>query len=149
MKDYKKDARQLRTRLKNANMKIHVMQFCMDYDIEFSVNNNCYEEALADFEDRRIEVPEILGDVTYFISLHELGHLLHPLGCPLKSSVLEAESYAWEWALKNSIISPNKKVKTMISRCLQRYCDYVGSDRRYKIPNKKDLFWKILDGRYY
>ena len=43
-----------------------------------------------------IRIPPVRGQVTYFIALHEVGHLIGP---GRSGTRLEKEAAAWRWAL--------------------------------------------------
>lgn len=71
----------------------------------------------------------------YYIGLHELGHMVlgHTQGRPPKSDevfyftngVLRSEAQAWEWAMDNALIPPDKHTRTqMWYRCMGSY--YAG-----------------------
>jgi hypothetical protein len=72
------------------------------------------------------------GQQSYFIALHELGHfaLGHTQGRPPKeketfyfdNGVVKSEAQAWEWALDNSLESPDERTRRfMVRRCLDSY----------------------------
>lgn len=67
---------------------------------------------------RFITIPPIKGQVTYFVALHELGHIIGPN----PSRVLDKERAAWEWALANTIVEPSPATL----RSIQRYvCSHL------------------------
>lgn len=64
--------------------------------------------------------------VSYFTALHELGHHADPDWG--KNPKLDRETYAWRWAISQSLIEPGPEVWASILEALQTY----GSDRRYR-----------------
>jgi Zn-dependent peptidase ImmA (M78 family) len=151
LKIHEKEIRKLKNKLRVANMKNHVMQLCLDNDIDLEISNyvsGIRFNGIADFEYRSITIPEVIGERTYFTAMHELGHFLEPDGDPTKTNTLRAEVAAWDWSIENSIINPTKKVKLMISRSLQAYHVMASADKRYKIPDKSDRYWIYLNASF-
>ena len=50
-----------------------------------------------------ISIPPIRGQVSYFIALHEIGHLV---GKGRSAPRLESEANAWLFALEHSVVEP-------------------------------------------
>jgi hypothetical protein len=66
---------------------------------------------------RRITVPPVRGRASYFVALHELGHVVGPN--PRRR--LDQETAAWQWALDHALDDPTPAVARMIARCLRSY----------------------------
>jgi hypothetical protein len=92
-----------------------------------------------------ISIPPIRGQVSYFIALHEIGHLV---GRGRSAPRLEAEANAWIWALENTAVEPTDATLRSISRRLNGYLRWA-QNRQYRkvpprIPEREHLFWSLL-----
>ena len=92
-----------------------------------------------------ISVPPIKGQVSYFIALHEIGHLV---GRGRSAPRLEAEANAWIFALENSVVEPTPATLRSISRRLSGYLEW-DRYRQYRrvpprIPPNEHVFWRLL-----
>jgi hypothetical protein len=71
-----------------------------------------------------IDVPPVRDRKTYFVWLHELGHVacghVYTLGLR-EPGQLEREAEAWEWAVQHSIVKPDAADWQEIARCLTTY----------------------------
>lgn len=104
-----------------------------------------------------IYVPRVVDETTYAVSLHELGHHLHPLGYVDKREgsrsmregggpsdlrdvrlMLIAERSAWEWARENAL----EWTELMNHNSLQAFETYCAMGR--KLGHKEAALW---DGR--
>lgn len=88
--------------------------------------------------ERLITVPEIRGPVSYFVALHELGHIVGP-NPRLR---LSQEVAAWKWALDNSIIDPPRSVYRHIAKCLDAYFWRAFHRRGMRIPDDFAPFYQ-------
>jgi hypothetical protein len=93
-----------------------------------------------------ISIPEIRGQVSYFIALHEIGHLV---GRGRSAPRLESEANAWLWALDHAVVEPTPATLRSISRRLRGYLDWAKS-RQYRrvpprIPPRGHPFWSLLE----
>lgn len=68
-------------------------------------------------KERRVTIPEVRGRSSYFVALHELGHVVGPN--PRRR--LDQEVAAWRWALDHALDDPTPAVARMIGRCLRSY----------------------------
>ena len=50
-----------------------------------------------------IRIPPVRGQVTYFVALHEIGHLIGP---GRSGTRLEKEAAAWRFALREARVEP-------------------------------------------
>jgi hypothetical protein len=93
-----------------------------------------------------ISIPPIRGQVSYFIALHEIGHLV---GRGRSAPRLESEANAWIWALDHSVVEPTPATLRSISRRLSGYLDWA-RNRQYRrvpprIPSREHPFWALLE----
>ena len=58
--------------------------------------------------ERRLEIriPPVRGQVSYFIALHEIGHLV---GHGRSGRRLESEAAAWRFALSTALVAPDRR----------------------------------------
>ena len=92
-----------------------------------------------------ISVPPIRGQVSYFIALHEIGHLIGP---GRSAPRLESEANAWLWALSHSVVEPTPATRRSIARRLRGYLEWA-RNRQYRrvpprIPPREHPFWRLL-----
>ena len=92
-----------------------------------------------------IAIPPVRGQVSYFIALHEIGHLV---GRGRSAPRLEAEANAWLWALENSAFEPTDATLRSISRRLEGYLRWA-QNRQHRlvpprIPSREHPFWSLL-----
>lgn len=95
---------------------------------------------------REIAIPEIRGQVSYFIALHEIGHLVGP---GRSRPRLEAEANAWLWALDNAAVEPTPATLRSISRRLRGYLEWARNRQHRRvpprIPPREHAFWAMLE----
>lgn len=98
---------------------------------------------------RMMSIPEVRGQVSYMLALHELGHLLAPGHTTLTR--LQQEAQAWQWALDNAICEPTPTTGRAMYRRLTSYLrNYVAVNLRNgrevrKIPLAGDPFYRVAD----
>lgn len=139
----------------------HIEQLCRSNDIEIITQNKFvpyYDTycGVSDGEKRQIYIPTINSVENYYIALHELGHILHPIAYGLtldfiiahrRDIVWQNEAYAWEWALNNSIHPTRHDTLQHAKVALSTYLH----DHRFKvggsIPQKKppEIFWALAN----
>ena len=98
--------------------------------------------------ERRLEirVPPVRGQVSYFVALHEIGHLV---GAGRSGRRLESEEAAWRFALSDGARHPDRqhpppdRQATALVRHLGRAAGPAGGSRR-SIPPAHDPFWQLL-----
>lgn len=92
-----------------------------------------------------ISIPDIRGQVSYFIALHEIGHLV---GRGRSAPRLEAEANAWLWALEHSAVEPTEATLRSISKRLQGYLEWAENRQHRRvpprIPPRDHPFWSLL-----
>lgn len=126
-------------------MDAHVEQLCAEHGIELS-GNSARGRAIRWRGGRlQISIPPVRGQVSYFIALHEIGHLV---GRGRSAPRLEAEANAWLWALENAAVEPTQATLRSISRRLDGYLQWA-RNRQYRrvpprIPDRDHPFWSLL-----
>ena len=92
-----------------------------------------------------IRIPPVRGQVSYFIALHEIGHLV---GDGRSGRRLEKEEAAWRYALAHALVSPTDATRRRIGRRLRSYVTWahLRSGRRTPpfVPPPDDGFWQLL-----
>lgn len=127
-------------------MEAHVEDLCRGHGIEL-VGASSRGRAIRWRGGRlEISIPPIRGQVSYFIALHEIGHLV---GRGRSAPRLESEANAWIWALDHSVVEPTPATLRSISRRLSGYLDWA-RDRQYRrvpprIPSREHPFWALLE----
>lgn len=97
--------------------------------------------------ERRLEirVPPVRGQVSYFIALHEIGHLV---GAGRSGRRLESEEAAWRFALTTALVSPTDATRRRIGKRLRSYVTWAELRARRRqppfIPGTGDPFWQLL-----
>jgi hypothetical protein len=127
-------------------MEAHIEELCRDYGIELVGASSRGRAIRWRGGKLEISIPPIRGQVSYFIALHEIGHLV---GRGRSAPRLESEANAWLWALDNSVVEPTLATLRSISRRLRGYLDWAHS-RQYRrvpprIPPREHAFWSLLE----
>ena len=97
--------------------------------------------------ERRLEirVPPVRGQVSYFVALHEIGHLA---GEGRSGRRLEKEAAAWRFALRESLVEPTEATRRRMGRRLRSYVTWAEQRARRRtpphIPPLDDPFWDLL-----
>jgi hypothetical protein len=126
-------------------MEAHVADLCRQHRIEL-VGSSVRGRAIRWSGGRReISVPPIRGQVSYFIALHEIGHLI---GRGRSAPRLESEANAWLWALENSVVEPTPTTRRSIGRRLRGYLEWARNRQHRRvpprIPPREHPFWRLL-----
>ena len=126
-------------------LEAHLAELCKEHGIKLAGVSRRGRATRWRGGRREIAVPEIRGQVSYFIALHEIGHLVGP---GRSAPRLEAEANAWLWALQNSAVEPTPATRRSISRRLQGYLEWA-QNRQYRrvpprIPPPQHAFWRLL-----
>lgn len=105
-------------------MQSHIDGLCFKYRINrrMVVREDAYELSEARPDIRFVVVPHISDTLTYWVTLHEIGHVLDQWSIDAFSTMMEdwiayrtkqwsdhpyclrVEARAWLWAIKNSLI---------------------------------------------
>lgn len=97
--------------------------------------------------ERRLEirVPPVRGQVSYFVALHEIGHLVGP---GRSGRRLEREAAAWQFALAEALVAPTESTRRRIGKRLRSYVTWaeLRAARRSPpyVPPAQDPFWRLL-----
>jgi hypothetical protein len=126
-------------------MEAHVEDLCRQHGIEL-VGSSARGRAIRWRGGRlEISIPPIRGQVSYFIALHEIGHLVGP---GRSKPRLESEANAWLWALENSAVEPTQATLRSISRRLRGYLEWARNRQHRRvpprIPDRGHPFWGLL-----
>jgi hypothetical protein len=97
--------------------------------------------------ERRLEIriPPVRGQVSYFVALHEIGHLV---GHGRSGRRLESEAAAWRFALSSALVTPSDATRRRMGKRLRSYV--IWAERRASrrrpphIPPAQDPFWALL-----
>ena len=112
-------------------MEAHVAQLCREYGIELIGSSSRGRAIRWRGGKREIAIPPIRGQVSYFVALHEIGHLV---GRGRSAARLEAEANAWLWALEHTIIEPTPATRRSISNRLGGYLRWAESRQYRRVP---------------
>ena len=92
-----------------------------------------------------IRVPPVRGQVTYFVALHEIGHLVGP---GRSGPRLEKEAAAWRFALQTAIVVPTDACRRRIGRRLRSYVTWAEARQHRRrppvLPPTGSPFWALL-----
>jgi hypothetical protein len=127
-------------------MEAHVEELCREHGIELVGASSRGRAIRWRGGKLEISIPPIRGQVSYFIALHEIGHLV---GRGRSAPRLESEANAWLWALDHSVVEPTPATLRSISKRLGGYLDWARS-RQYRripprIPPREHPFWSLLE----
>lgn len=92
-----------------------------------------------------IRIPPVRGQVTYFVALHEIGHLVGP---GRSGARLEKEAAAWRFALREARVQPTDACRRRLGRRLRSYVTWAEL-RQYRrrppvLPPSGSDFWRLL-----
>jgi len=92
-----------------------------------------------------IRIPPVRGQVSYFVALHEIGHLV---GDGRSGRRLEQEAAAWRYALRESVVEPTDATRRRLGRRLRSYVTWARARARRRrppfLPPADDAFWDLL-----
>lgn len=126
-------------------MEAHVEDLCREHGIE-PVGASTRGRAIRWRGGRlEISIPPIRGQVSYFIALHEIGHLVGP---GRSAPRLESEANAWLFALEHSVVEPTPATLRSISKRLRGYLEWARNRQHRRvpprIPPRDHAFWRLL-----
>lgn len=129
-------------KMKVSDLVAHIDSLCKQHEIQVfghSRGGRAYKTL------RQIHIRPVKSHITYFIALHEIGHIVHPpAGHGSGLPRLEKEYHAWDWAVDNALIDPSEVVMNMIRRCLNSYLAKAKRTVRMKVPAPDHPFWEML-----
>jgi hypothetical protein len=92
-----------------------------------------------------IRIPPVRGQVTYFVALHEIGHLVGP---GRSGTRLEKEAAAWRFALHEARVEPTDACRRRIGRRLRSYVTWAELRQHRRrapvLPPRESGFWALL-----
>lgn len=130
----------------------HVRQYCKEYSIKVEYHRG--EVCRAYYYRPSIAINPIIGPQSYITALHEIGHIVDSMDCKFlefaRKKELDKETFAWRWALNNSIIPIGSVTKRYIAICLRSYYDHrvalsPVAGRATEMPPDDDIFWEYLN----
>lgn len=127
-------------------MERHVERLCGEHGIELAGSSSRGRAIRWRGGSLEIAIPPIRGQVSYFIALHEIGHLVGP---GRSAPRLESEANAWVWALDNACVEPTLATRRSIVNRLRGYLAWA-ENRQYRrvpprIPAPGHDFWALLE----
>jgi hypothetical protein len=125
----------------------HVEELCARHGIIWQLGGRGRAEIRGRGSGRRrlIRTPAVRGQVSYFIALHEIGHLVGP---GRSGTRLEKEAAAWRWALANSAVHPTETTRRRIGARLRSYVSWAELRQHRRrppvLPPPASDFWRLL-----
>jgi hypothetical protein len=121
----------------------HVAELCREHDVILRDRRSAGGRATPSL--RMVEVGAVSGVVSYYVALHEIGHVI---GKGRSAPKLECEANAWQWAIAHAAVPPSPAVRKGIARRLRSYhARHVRmAHRRYvRFPPAEHVFWKLAE----
>lgn len=136
----------MRSGLRAVKLADHVETLARRYGVTVVTSDHARGRAYS--KTKTITIPPVKGQVTYFLALHEIAHVV-ARGRTVGSR-LEQEAFAWQWALDNSIVEPTAATARSMHDRLDSYLRaYVAHNYRNGggrvIPPAGDPFWKVYE----
>jgi hypothetical protein len=127
-------------------MEAHIERLCAEHEIGLAGSSSRGRAIRWRGGRLEVSIPPIKGQVSYFIALHEIGHLVGP---GRSAPRLEAEANAWLWALRHCAVEPTPATRRSIVRRLEGYLLWA-ENRQYRkvpprIPDPGHPFWALLE----
>ena len=129
-----------------------MLELAQQYDIAVEMHDGRHGRAYRAVPSRgrraRIWIPEIRGQISYLIALHELGHIVSRGNRSMRQ--LEAEADAWRWALEHSLVEPTQHSYGRLHSYLESYLHraharhVAGARIRAAIPPPESTYWALL-----
>lgn len=92
-----------------------------------------------------IRIPPVRGQVTYFVALHEIGHLVGP---GRSGARLDKEAAAWRFALREALVEPTDACRRRIGKRLRSYVTWAELRQHRRrppvLPPADASFWTLL-----
>lgn len=121
-----------------------------NYNITLNVNSDCWKRPHAHADTRTIcKMPLPRGRRSLFDFLHEVGHIVHPLGA--KGLRAQVEHYATTWAIaemrklgipvsRKQMVEYREYIETALARAKRRGLKTIPSDvKKYDDPSYKPV----------
>lgn len=129
--------KRLRSHFHNERRRIGVeLQYTSDPDAgAYAVAWKWVDRVDDSIKGRVCLVEPISGTISYYVAMHELGHLadsIGPRGLRLRNRrpTLEREAFAWAWALDNACVPPSRGAWLLIYQNLKTYATWADEDKR-------------------
>jgi hypothetical protein len=134
----------------NARARIlddHIDELCAAYGIERldGGRGRAFRMRRRGRSTLHIRIPPVRGQVTYFVALHEIGHLVGP---GRSGTRLEKEGAAWRWALASAAVVPTDAARRSMGKRLRSYVLWAELRQHRRrppvIPEPRSPFWALL-----
>jgi hypothetical protein len=128
-------------------LEAHIHDLCATHGIVLVVGGRGRAEVRrrGSQRTRLVRVPPIRGQVSYYIALHEIGHLVGP---GRSGRRLEKEAAAWQWALANSVVAPTDATRRRLGAKLRSYVRWAEHRQHRRrppvLPSPGSDFWLVL-----
>ncbi len=137
--------------MKPRTLDLHIDDLCAAYGIRRLAGRGRAVVIRIKHRDGRTErrleirVPPVRGQVSYFVALHEIGHLV---GVGRGGRRLESEEAAWRFALSEALVAPTDATRRRIGKRLRSYATWAELRSRRRrppfVPPANDPFWQLL-----
>lgn len=122
-------------------LKAHVCYLCSAFGVKPEFFDGDPFQAGVNTCTREGRLPEIVGPVSYYIALHEIGHVAAPDARPTgPENVIDAEARAMQWACDIALVARSKEVDEAIEMALASYAEFPP-------PLPDSPFWTIMSPR--
>jgi hypothetical protein len=129
-----------------ALLEAHIEDLCEEYGIAIAGASSRGRAIRYVGGGLEIAIPEIRGQVSYLVALHEIGHLV---GAGRSAPRLESEANAWLWALENTEVQPTEASLRSIGKLLDGYLQWALARQHRKhpprIPPEDHPFWRLRE----
>lgn len=124
--------------MRSRDLDRHVKCLCKELDIERVIAPG---RGHAKVKQRVIQHPPItlLDPMTYFVALHEIGHVV----VGLSGTRLEREAACWRYALDVALFEPHFSIRQRICACLVRYL-YRAEVNGWPVPPAGHDYWRLM-----
>jgi hypothetical protein len=126
----------------------HIAELCAVYGIVRETggrSGRAFQRGRGRARTLHIRIPPVKGQVTYFVALHEIGHLV---GKGRSGTRLEKEAAAWRWAIENAAVVPTDAARRSMGRRLRSYVRWAELRQHRRrppvIPSSSSRFWALL-----
>jgi predicted ArsR family transcriptional regulator len=126
----------------------HIDELCSEHCIERETggrSGRAFQRGRGRTRTLHIRIAPVKGQVTYFVALHEIGHLV---GKGRSATRLEKEAAAWRWAIEHSLVTPTDAARRGMGRRLRSYVQWAELRQHRRrppvIPPPSSSFWDLL-----
>jgi hypothetical protein len=125
----------------------HVRDLCEAHGIDWRDGGRGRAIVVGRGRRRRqlIRTPPVRGQVSYFVALHEIGHLVGP---GRSGTRLEKEAAAWRFALAASLVTPTDATRRRLGARLRSYVLWAEHRQHRRrppvLPPRDSGFWSLL-----